>query len=350
MSGRNYIESFLQQRKSAFKKMHKIKGDELDSAVGWSDINSGPKTQIGGYNISGDTILIIPASSKQALEDYFSKIYKRVNEAEINKVKANAAGATFYQWLLSQINRPDRVGDVARDAAADDKFPKGKHQYEEIKSYLDSIGACSAAGESFKQGWLEYLQQYPERMKPCAWCSGCGKKLDVEEALIAWNLDSQELYILDAMCLSKYKRFEELGSRPLSGLIHDDLRDLIEKDEVSEFAVEELIESLTLWGVMPVTVAGLVYFIRSEINHEIKIGFTGGTVEKRLRSIKTSHPHKLQVLATMPGTFEDEKALHERFAKFRLQGEWFKSHPDLLAFISVILKGQSDTEERLLQP
>jgi len=112
---------------------------------------------------------------------------------------------------------------------------------------------------------------------------------------------------------------------------------------VSEREFEGLVESLKLWGVMPVTIEGCVYFIRSEKNHEIKIGFTAGQVEKRLSSLQTAHPYKLQLWATIPGTTEYEKSLHERFASIRLEGEWFKPHPDLVAFISVILNDQSGT-------
>jgi hypothetical protein len=82
---------------------------------------------------------------------------------------------------------------------------------------------------------------------------------------------------------------------------------------------------------------GIIYFIKSEKTHEIKIGFTV-QLEKRLSSLQTAHPSKLQLLATIPGTYEYEKSLHQRFANFRLNGEWFEPHPDLLAFISVIKK------------
>ena len=115
---------------------------------------------------------------------------------------------------------------------------------------------------------------------------------------------------------------------------------MVEKNEVSERDVDDLVESLKLWGIMPVTIEGYVYFISSEKNREIKIGFTARPVEKRLKSLQTAHPYKLKLLTIVPGTTEDEKSLHERFANIRLEGEWFKPHPDLLAFISVILKGQ----------
>lgn len=87
---------------------------------------------------------------------------------------------------------------------------------------------------------------------------------------------------------------------------------------------------------MPVTTEGYIYFIRSEKTHAIKIGFTAGQVEKRLSSLQTAHPYKLELLATFPGAIEYEKSLHDRFSSYKLEGEWFNPHPDLLAFISVI--------------
>lgn len=294
--GEKLYKKLLTAEKKRLNKKLKIKGDELDRAVSWSDINSGPKTEIGGCNISGDPLLVIPESSNQALNEFFIKIYRKESEATINKIRANAAGATFYQWLLSQIDRPDPIGDVARGAVVYVKFPRESNQYEEIKSYLNSQGACSAAIESFKEGWLEYLQQYPGRVQASAFCSECAKKIDIEEALLAWSSETlNELFILDAECLSKYNRFDQMVSRPLSGVTNFDLEQLVEKNGISEIDTEELKETLKLWGVMPITSEeGCVYFIRSEKTHAIKIGFTAGKVECRLSSLQTAHPYKLQ--------------------------------------------------------
>lgn len=247
------FKKLLSAEKKRLRKKLKIKGDELDRAVGWSDINSGPKTEIGGCNISGDGIVVIPETSRQAVGEFSSKIYAKQRDAAINKIRVNAAGATFYQWLLPQIDRPDRVGDIARDAVVDDQFPRESNQYEEIKSHIDSLGTCAAAIESLKEGWLEYLQKYPGRVQPYAWCSECGEKLDLEKALLAWSLESQELFILDPECLNKYMQFDEILSRPLLGITQDDLEKLVEKDEVGEFDASDMIERLKLWGIIPVT-------------------------------------------------------------------------------------------------
>lgn len=332
--GEKLFNKLLAAEKKRLNKKLKIKGDELDRDVKYSDGESGPRTEIGGCKISGDVILVVPETGMQALSEFSSKLFRKEREAAVNKIRANAAGATFYQWLLSQIVRPDRVGNLARDAAIDDEFPRESNQYEEIKYYL---GPYSAAIKSLNDGWLEYLQQYPERIKPYAWCSECDKRIDIENALLAWSLESSELFVLDAVCLSKYNRFDKMSSRPLSGVTRVDLEQLVEKDGISELDTEKLEETLKLWRVMPIASdEGCVYFIRSEKTHAIKIGFTAGKIEDRLSALQTAHPYKLQVLATSRGNREYEKALHARFAQLRLEGEWFEPHPDLLAFISVL--------------
>lgn len=245
--GEKLYNKLLATEKKRLGKKLKIKGEELDRAVAWSDINSGPKAEIGSCKIAGDVILVIPESSRQALGEFSSKLFRKEREAAVNKIRANAAGANFYQWLLSQIDRPDRVGDVARDAAVSEDFPRESNQYEELKCFY---GGFSAGVESIKEGWLEYIQQYPERVRPCAWCSECDKRLNVEDAFLAWSTESGELFILDAECLGKYKRFDEMASRPLSGVTHVDLIHLVEKEEISELDTERLEESLKLWGVL----------------------------------------------------------------------------------------------------
>ena len=74
-----------------------------------------------------------------------------------------------------------------------------------------------------------------------------------------------------------------------------------------------------------------VYFIRSAPG-EIKIG-KAIDVQKRLNGLQTSHPHRLQLLATTVGGKPAERAYHARFAEHRLHGEWFSPHPDILAEI-----------------
>lgn len=66
------------------------------------------------------------------------------------------------------------------------------------------------------------------------------------------------------------------------------------------------------------------YVIRATIGGPIKIGITGAyRIEDRLSGIQSSHPEKLEIIATAPLDLEDE--LHTRFQHRQCcgGGEWF---------------------------
>ncbi len=78
----------------------------------------------------------------------------------------------------------------------------------------------------------------------------------------------------------------------------------------------------------------VIYFLQGKLTNKIKIGFTADTnPRRRLSCCKTYNPDKLVLLGVMAGTIEDEQALHERFGQHHVQGEWFRPHEELLAFI-----------------
>lgn len=325
------------ERKRIAKRAKKLKREELDEAVSWSDAMSGPKNLISGFPISGDTLLVVPEESRHALAEFSSRLMKQDRDLSIAKIKKNAAGATFYQWLASQIERPDRVGDSARDAMADSNYPRESNMYGEINAYLLSQGASHRAIESLNEGWLEYLQQYPNRIKPKSWCSECGQAIDVDNAIFCWSTESGDIYVLDGVCFEKYTQFDELKSLALKDITGKTIESLGDDEDISKYDLEEIVQKLKLWGVLPLVEGeGNVYFIRSEKTHAIKIGFTAGNVEDRMSALQTAHPYKLTVLATLRGGMSYEKELHKRFGRFRLEGEWFEPHPDLLAFIAVL--------------
>lgn len=71
-----------------------------------------------------------------------------------------------------------------------------------------------------------------------------------------------------------------------------------------------------------------VYFIGGD-EGAIKIGYSV-CPESRLRAIQSCSPIPLRILARCPGNEEKEGAYHFQFAEYRLHGEWFERHPDLL--------------------
>lgn len=81
------------------------------------------------------------------------------------------------------------------------------------------------------------------------------------------------------------------------------------------------------------TPKGTIYFVRCIATGKIKIGFTGGVVEKRFNDIQCMSPVELELLGTIGGTVANERELHLKFGDFRSHGEWFHENVFLLKFI-----------------
>lgn len=77
-----------------------------------------------------------------------------------------------------------------------------------------------------------------------------------------------------------------------------------------------------------------VYFIRREDDSgPVKIGTTNDPY-KRLLTVQTGNPYKLKIIKIIKGGKNLEKTLHNKFGKFRMEGEWFKPNPILFKFIN----------------
>lgn len=73
----------------------------------------------------------------------------------------------------------------------------------------------------------------------------------------------------------------------------------------------------------------IVYLITD--GYKLKIGTTTNkNLKKRLSTIQTGNPNKCKVLATIEGDRKKEQELHDRFAKFRGNGEWFSMQACIL--------------------
>ena len=77
---------------------------------------------------------------------------------------------------------------------------------------------------------------------------------------------------------------------------------------------------------------GYVYFIQGSSGGPIKIGYAKD-VKNRLIGLQTGHPDTLIVLGCMVGSQEDEQDLHEKFASYRVRGEWFQPEEPLMKMI-----------------
>jgi hypothetical protein len=81
-----------------------------------------------------------------------------------------------------------------------------------------------------------------------------------------------------------------------------------------------------------------VYFVRAAETSRVKIG-VARDIRRRTRSLQTSSPFRLELVAFIErkgadGTREHEKALHAACAELRVIGEWFTLSGDLLDLIA----------------
>jgi hypothetical protein len=66
----------------------------------------------------------------------------------------------------------------------------------------------------------------------------------------------------------------------------------------------------------------------------IKIGMTASNMAERLGAMRGMLPWPIRVLGIIDGVPKGtEAALHERFAQWRMNGEWFQPIPELIAHI-----------------
>jgi len=78
-----------------------------------------------------------------------------------------------------------------------------------------------------------------------------------------------------------------------------------------------------------------VYFVRQANDAGlIKIGYTDDSIKSRLSTLQTASPEPLTLLCAVPGSRDEETALHARFAPYRRRGEWFEPSSELLEYIA----------------
>lgn len=91
----------------------------------------------------------------------------------------------------------------------------------------------------------------------------------------------------------------------------------------------------------------MIYVVREVgfFRSRVKIGYTTN-LKRRLSDLRGASPSKLRLLLSLPGSLEDEHGLHERFADYRLRGEWFRFGLRLFVFLNQF-KYQADTPDKL---
>lgn len=89
-----------------------------------------------------------------------------------------------------------------------------------------------------------------------------------------------------------------------------------------------------------------VYFLRPiGLLGPIKVGCSAEP-KKRLEDFLTWSPLPLEILATVPGSLQDEGFLHRCFAKAHSHREWFHPSPEIQRALTIIMAGGGFTELR----
>lgn len=74
------------------------------------------------------------------------------------------------------------------------------------------------------------------------------------------------------------------------------------------------------------TIVSRVYFLLDREACQIKIGYTEDSVAKRQRRHERQRGRKLELLGTMAGGYDLERAMHGRFREYRREAqEWYSS-------------------------
>jgi hypothetical protein len=95
----------------------------------------------------------------------------------------------------------------------------------------------------------------------------------------------------------------------------------------------------------------VVYTIQAEWGGPIKIGYcaSADAVCDRLGGIQTGNPHRLVVRRVIPGSRQLERLLHERYARYRMAGEWFLNAPEVAMGTGAKLPGTRELA-RIVKP
>jgi len=89
----------------------------------------------------------------------------------------------------------------------------------------------------------------------------------------------------------------------------------------------------------------MVYFVWDSGSNAIKIGFSEDVLG-RLAELQVGNPNALFLLGTIDGDEGTERAIHARFARLRILGEWFRAKQPLLRFIKRTLDGSVSIEPK----
>lgn len=80
-----------------------------------------------------------------------------------------------------------------------------------------------------------------------------------------------------------------------------------------------------------------IYFLQANGDGPIKIGFTTNDPVRRKTMLQTGCPWPVKLIGAIEGTESQEKQIHLLLSRWKTSGEWFESHPIVLAAINEAL-------------
>lgn len=119
---------------------------------------------------------------------------------------------------------------------------------------------------------------------------------------------------------------------PTSGIVSDTITKIAfrlrRNEDKLKLSIDELVKSGFLLMADENDLSNreknpVVYFIRGEKSNRLKIGFSE-RFEFRLKEIARSEGEDFEVIGFISGTRSDESNLHEKFSKWKINGEWFQ--------------------------
>lgn len=332
--GQKLAKQFRAAERRRIARCHGYRGQKLERAVDWSDLNTGPRTEFAQREIKGELIVVMP-NDDQYHKTAAEMVLKEVEDRNA-RIRRLASGSTFYEWLVANCDRDDAVGDIAKEIMADEGFPKEVDHYQDIHDYLEAVSACDAVISITTKAWMEYADQYPHRMKKRAWCESCECEVsDLRDGIVSWR-DCGGFEIVHIKCRDSESRWQTHLDQ-FYDRVTTQLREFADRNSIPSQLIAMVDEQLRLWGfTQPSEKRSVVYFIQGNLSGAIKIGYSGSLTqaEQRCRALQIArHPELLRIKAVMYGDTKLEKELHRRFRAHCLGGEWFSPVSELLEFI-----------------
>lgn len=86
--------------------------------------------------------------------------------------------------------------------------------------------------------------------------------------------------------------------------------------------------------------SGIIYFIKSGNDGNIKIGITNRELKYMIKELQAESSEKLNILISFRGIKSTEIFLHDQFRIFHNHNEWYSPSPIIFKIIKLIKEGK----------